>query len=153
MSGHLNKRAKFWLVSCVSIAGLLLLSFPALSETKTVNISIKTEKNQSFINLMQQAELIATESIDREFNRLSTVREVGVTISGERNGQEVPLLSTKVSRLNWQAQPTIQSWTNYFTKAAILLGFNQIPKVKPNVPNSSVDLSSAIESDPGFRDD
>lgn len=153
MSGHLNKWAKFWLVSGGSIAVLLSLNPPVLSETKIVNVSIKTEKNQSFANLMQQAESIATESIEREFQRLSTVREVGVTISGERNGQEVPLLSTKVSRLNWQAQPRIQFWTNYFTKAATLLGFNQLPKVEPTAPNSSVNLSSNIENDPGFRDD
>lgn len=153
MSGHLNKWTKFWLVSYSFIAVLLLSNLPALSETKIINIRIKTAENQNFANLMRQAESIATESIKREFNRLSTVREIGVTISGERNGQEVPLLSTKVSRSNWQAQPKIQSWTNYFTKAAILLGFNQLPKVRPNAPNSSLNLSSNIENDPGFRDD
>lgn len=153
MNGHSNKWAKFWLVNCSSIAVLISLSFPALSEQKILNISIKAEENESFTNLMQQAESIASESINREFDRLSTVEEVKVTISGERNGQEVPLLSTKVSRLNWQAQPKIQSWTNYFTKAAILLGFNQLPKVKLDTPKSSVSLNSNIESDPGFRDD
>lgn len=151
MSSHLNKWVKFWLVNCGSVAILLLLNVPALSETKIVNISVKTEENQSFANLMRQAESIATKSIDREFNRLSIVKEVKVTISGERNGQEVPLLFTNVTRLNWQAQPKVQLWTNYFTKGAILLGFNQLPIVKDNAPNSSVDLSSNIESDRGNR--
>lgn len=105
---------------------------------------------------MQQAEFTAINLIEQEFARLSTLTEVGIIVSGERDGQEVPLLSTKVSRLNWQAKPNLQSWTNYFTKAAILLGFYSPQKIKPSTPRSSVVSSSTrsiIESDPGFRDD
>ncbi len=153
MGSHLNNWTKFWLVS-FGIVILLPLNFPAFAKTKLLNISLKTAKNQSFANLMQQAELTANTLISQEFAQASPVTEVGVTINGERNGQEVPLLSARVSRTNWQAQPKIQSWTNYFTKAEILLGFNQLPKTQPNVPKSSINsIQSNIESDPGFRDD
>lgn len=101
---------------------------------------------------MQQAESTAINLIDQEFNQVSKITEVEITVSGERNGQEVPILSSRVSRTDWQAQPRIESWTKYFTKAEILLGFNLPQKIKPNLPRLSVNFSSK-QSDPGFRDD
>ena len=90
--------------------------------------------------------------IDQEFNQVSKVTEVGIIVSCDRNGQEVPILSSRVTLTNWQAQPSIESWTKYFIKAEILLGFNLPQKTKPNLPRLSVNLSSK-QSDPGFRDD
>lgn len=143
-----------YLNNCLVIGIALVLPFncPAFAETKFINISLKTGANQSFNNLMQQAESTAINSINQEFNRLSKVTEVGIIVSCDRNGQVVPILSSRVSRTNWQAQPSIESWTKYFTKAEILLGFNLPQKTKPNLPRLSVNLSSQ-QSDPGFRDD
>lgn len=134
------------------VAVFLSLSLPAFADTKILNISLKTDENQSFIDLIRQAELTAINSINQEFVRLSTVSKVGITVTGERNGQEVPLLSAKVSRLDWQAQPKIQYWANYFTRAEILLGFNSASRTEPKAPKSSLIFSSA-KNDPGFRDD
>lgn len=150
MGSHLYILIKSCLVS-FGIAVLLPLNVAAFAETKTLNISLKTDENQSFANLIQQAEFTAINFINQEFKSGSKVTKIGITVSGERNGQEVPLLSTKVSRVNWQAQPKIRSWTNYFVKAAVLLGFNQPPKPL-NMPKPSVNVSS-VEQDPGFRDD
>ena len=143
-----------YLNNCLVIGIALFLPFncPAFAETKFINISLKTGANQSFNNLMQQAESIAINLIDEEFNRVSKITEVGIIVSCDRNGQEVPILSSRVSRTNWQAQPTIASWTKYFTKAEILLGFNSPQKTTPNLPRLSVNLSSQ-QSEPGFRDD
>jgi hypothetical protein len=143
-----------YLNNCLVIGIALFLPFncPAFAETKFINISLKTGANQSFNNLMQQAESTAINSINQEFNRLSKVTEVGIIVSCDRNGQVVPILSSRVSRTNWQAQPSIESWTKYFTKAEILLGFNLPQKTKPNLPRLSVNLSFK-QSDPGFRDD
>lgn len=147
----MGKYSNNWWVSC-GIAVLLPFNYPAFAETKFVNISLKVEANQKFDILMQEAESIAINLIDKEFNRVSKITEVGVIVSGDRNGQEVPILSSRVSRTNWQAQPSIESWTKYFTTAEILLGFNLPQKTKPNVPRLSVNLSSK-QNDPGFRDD
>ncbi len=156
MGSYLKNWHKFWLASFGSVAILLLLNFPAFAEKKLLNITLKAEVNQSFPSLIKQAELAAISLIEQEFDGLSKVTEIGITVSGKRNGQEVPILTTKVSRTNWQTQPTIQSWTNYFTKAAILLGFNAPPQAQTNLPKSSVASSSNrpnLENDPGFRDD
>ncbi|MBW4663773.1 MAG: hypothetical protein KME01_06145 [Chroococcus sp. CMT-3BRIN-NPC107] len=150
MGSYLNILIKSCLMS-FGIAVLLPLNLPAFAETKILNLSLKTDENQSFASLIQQAELTAINLINQEFERSSKVTKIGIIISGERNGQEVPLLSTKVSQTNWQAQPKIQSWTNYFAKAAILLGFNPPPKLQPNLP-ISVNLSS-VERNPAVRDD
>ena len=143
-----------YLNNCLVISIALFLPFncPAFAETKFINISLKTGANQSFNNLMQQAESTAINSINQEFNRLSKITEVGIIVSCDRNGQVVSILSSRVSRTDWQAQPSIESWTKYFTKAEILLGFNSPQKTTPNLPRLSVNLSSH-QSDPGFRDD
>lgn len=147
MGKYLNN----WLVS-FGIALFLPFNSPAFAETKLLSVRLRTEGNQSFNNLMQQAELIAINSIEREFSQFSTITEVGIIVSGERNGQEVPLLSAKVSRGDWQSHPKIQFWTKYYTKAGILLGFNMPQTIKPKVTKLSPSFNS-IESDPGFRDD
>lgn len=155
MGNHLNN----WIRFCLAIFGFtaifLPLNLPACAETKLLNINLESKEDESFINLIQQAELTATKTIDQEFHRSVKITEVEVTVIGERNGQEVPLLSTKVSRLNWQAQPQIQLWTSYFTKAAILLGFNSLQQTNLDVPTSVAFSAnkSNLESDPGFRDD
>lgn len=156
MGSYLNNWSKFWLGSCGAVAILLLLNFPAFAEKKLLNITLKAEADQTFSSLMQQAEIAAISLIKQEFNELSKVTEVGITVSGKRNGQEVPMLTTKVSRTNWQTQPTIQLWTNYFTKAAILLGFNAPLQAKFNSSKSSVSSGTtrpSLENDPGFRND
>ena len=146
----MRKYLNNWWVIC-GIAVFLPFNYPAFAETKFVNITLKVEA-QKFNTLMQQAESIAINLIDQEFNRVSKITEVGIIVSCDRNGQEVPILSSRVSRTDWQAQPTIASWTKYFTKAEILLGFNLPQKTKPNLPRLSVNPSSQ-QSDPGFRDD
>ena len=156
MGSHFNNWMQFWLATFGSVVILLSPSLPALAETKLLNINLSTAENQSFADLIQQAELIATESLDRELNRLPTVTQIEIIVTGKRNGQEVPLLSTKVSRQDWQAHPSIQLWTNYLTKTGILLGFDSPSKLKNNLSNPVLGFSSNrhnLESDPGFRDD
>lgn len=146
------------LFSCLgAIATLFLFQPLAIAETKALNFQLAANSNQTFTNLMQQAQLLAVDSISQEFARQSTVTAVEVTVIGERNGQEVPLLFTKVSRLDWQTQPNVQLWTKYFPKAAVLLGFNQLPKTKPDVIRQTPIVTTSAKpvraDDPGYRDD
>jgi hypothetical protein len=59
-----------------------------------------------------------------------------VNILGDRQGQQVPLLTSRVSRSQWQQQPIIRPWTKYFATSAVLLGFNQ-PQKTPTTPGQS----------------
>lgn len=149
---------KFLVISSLSAIATLFFYQPlAIAETKSLNFKLASGNNQTFTNLMQQAETLAINSITQEFAQQSTVTEVAVTIIGERNGQEVPILFSKVSRPDWQTKPNIQMWTKYFTKAAVLLGFNQLPKTKLDaigqfpIVTTSVKPLPADDSD--LRDD
>ena len=110
----------------------ILLSNPAVAwaEEKQITYMLSSQSDRSYKALTQQAESLAEKLIEQAFAQKPQLIEVAVSIIGERNGQEVPLLATKVSRANWQANPQIQAWTQYFSASAVLLGFNQVQPPK-----------------------
>ncbi len=115
-----------------SLGMITSLSFasipPALAESKNIDYTLRAQGNQSFAALMQQAESISGNLVEQAFAQSPSVTEVCVTIVGEHNGQEVPLLFSRVSRANWHMKPKIQLWTLRSTNSAVLLGFLK-PKV------------------------
>lgn len=124
---------------------------PVKAETKQSDFTLRADGDQTFETLVQQAESLASKLIKQGFAEKSSVTEVSVTIMGERNGQEVPLLLSRVSRSSWQTEPKIQRWSVYFDRAARLLGF-----VQPQSPQNTLPSSSAkpkIKKFPVFRDD
>ena len=108
---------------------------PAAS-TQQIDVTLKTQNNQTFNQLIQQAEVQAVDLIEQEFATNPKVTEIAVNILGDRQGQQVPILSSRVSRSNWQQQPIISQWTKYFTTSAVLLGFNQ-PQKTPTTQQQS----------------
>lgn len=102
------------------------------SEISQINFTLSSQSSQTFVGLIQQAESLATSLINRGFAESPGITEISVSILGERNGQEVPLLFSRVSRSDWQRQPGIQQWTRYFNTSAVLLGF-----LKPQLQQST----------------
>lgn len=102
-----------------------------IAETKEMALTIVPETKQTFAALMQQAESMATNAIEQEFAQNSQTTEITVSILGERNGQEAPLLLTKVSRADWQKQPQLAQWTQHFNSSAVLLGFSKPQRQQP----------------------
>lgn len=138
-----------------SLSVLISLSYlncvPVLAETKV--ITLKSNSNQNFARFIKTAESLAKKSIVQEFKQ-AKVTTVNLKIIGERNGLEVPLLFTKVSRSDWQTEPKVQRWSQYFIKAAVLLGFNQPQNLNASkrvITNSSAKYN--LVEDPGYRDD
>lgn len=105
------------------------------TQSKQINFTLHITRTQSFAQLMQQAELTATKLTQQGFTENSRLDEMSVRIFGERNGQEAPLLFAKVSRFDWQKQPRIQNWSQYFTSSAILLGLLETEK-QPSAPSA-----------------
>jgi len=101
----------------------MALASSAWAEPRQEAFVLSAQSSQNFEALMQQAEFIALEFIEQSFAESPSVTEVSVMIVGEYNGQEVPLLSSRVSRSSWQAEPKLHAWTQYFGSAEILLGF------------------------------
>lgn len=110
---------------------------PSNSARQNVDVTLKTQTNQTFDELIQQAEIQAIGLIEQEFAANSRTTEIAVTILGDRQGQQVPLLFSKVSRIDWQQQPIIRQWTRYFPTSAVLLGFNQPQKTPASQAQSA----------------
>lgn len=115
-------------------------STPAWAEPNHIDFTLSSQANQTFTDLMQQAEALARDLVEQAFAQSSSLTEVSITIVGEHKGQEVPLLFSRVSRSNWQNQPSIQLWTRYASDSATLLGFK-----KPNV------VPQSVAKQPGFN--
>ena len=103
------------------------------TQSKQVDFTVNITRPQSFAELMQQAEIIAANLTRLGFKENAGLREMSVRIFGERNGQEAPLLFAKVTRFDWQKQPRIQNWSQYFTSSGVLLGLLEAEK-QPSAP-------------------
>lgn len=124
----------YWcLVGLLSIllSNLGAIAAPYLAEPRRIDYTLSSQANQTFSGLMQQAEALAENLVKQAFAQNPGLTEVSITIVGKHNGQEVPLLFSRVSRSNWQKEPRIQPWTRYASTSARLLGFS-----KPKVPQS-----------------
>lgn len=132
-------------------------STPARAQPESLNLVLSSEGMPSFASLMQQAELQTSKLIQQEFDRKPRIAEITVTVVGDRNGQQVPLLHTKVSRVDWRSQPVLSYWTRYFSNSALLLGFSSSPNGTATASQRTpVNVNTArrlIEDDPAYRDD
>ena len=140
-----------------SLAALVALSMAlsafAWAEPKQISILLRSQENQDFETLIEQAELVVGNFIQQVFAESPEITEVSVTIVGEHNGQQVPLLSSNVSRSNWQTQPNVQAWTRYFGTAESLLGFvkpQQPAATAASVPTFDPIAASLTDKEPNF---
>lgn len=69
-------------------------------------------------DLIDQAEALVTDEIGRRFSSNADLADVRVVVLGNRNGDIAPILSTSVSRADWQANPAVSAWTNYYRSYA-----------------------------------
>lgn len=120
-----------WSILGASLICWGILATPAAAELRRIDDTIRSEPEQTFETLMQQAESLATDLVNQGFAE-DNVTEVSVHILGERHGQQVPLLFSRVSRADWQKHTGIRQWTRYFRASGVLLGF-----FKPEQPNQT----------------
>lgn len=143
------------------LAGLSAIAPPVFSqiqefttqqpELQQIDLIFSPNTNQSFEDVLEQAESIASNSVEQGFAQNPEVTQIYIRIFGDIKGQVAPLLFSRVYRSDWQAEPKINRWIRYFDNSGLLLGFY----------NSSDSFSSPIpstptirpEDDPGFRDD
>lgn len=143
--------------STIFVITSLVVTIPrVLAETKELNLTLESIGNSSFETVMRQAQDLAKQSVEQEFTDNPEITEVSITILGDRNGQIVPLLRSKVSRSQWQQNPRIYQWTKYFNNSGVLLGFyNSSGSSTPQVSSERVAIPSRtkLEDDPGYRND
>ena len=136
-----------------SLAATISIAF---AETKEQNFVLNSDGTQSFNVLIQSAQELARNSIEKEFIENPHTTGVSITILSDRNGQIVPILHSKVSRSQWQRDSRLYRWTRYFGSSGVLLGF-YAPSASPppEVASGPVIVPRKLrnEKDPAFRDD
>lgn len=137
------------ILSIVMILGIYVR--PVLAQIRQIDLIVNSNSRQTFESLIEQAKTLAKTSIDQEFVEDSSVREITLTILGERNGQMVPILMVKVSRSDWQAKPSIQQWVRYLGDSEVLLGFKE-PQVSESASRTiTTDFNNGRRSISGSR--
>jgi hypothetical protein len=112
-------------------------SLSGRSSVKEVEQVINSDA-QTYLELVQQAETLATQLISRELQN-AAVQTVVVRISGDRFGSVAPILLVKVSRKDWQAKPNIRDWSRYAGQSSQqLLGYLNPPPQAPTATSSYV---------------
>lgn len=115
----------------------------ASAELAQITLSIDSTFVPTFSDLVNQAEALAEIEIYQRFQADSTISELQITVLGERNGQLVSLLSSKISRSEWQAGSDIRQSTRYFSTSSALLGYRNSDPI-------STRESTTISRNPAF---
>ncbi|MFE1747944.1 hypothetical protein [Coleofasciculus sp. H7-2] len=120
-------------------------------ELQQIDLIFSPNTNQSFEDVLEQAESIASNSVDEGFAKNPDITQIYIRIFGDIKGQVAPLLFSKVYRSDWQTEPKIDRWIRYFDNSGLLLGFYNSSDsfLPPITPTSTI----RREDDPGFRDD
>ncbi|PSN20826.1 hypothetical protein C7271_00055 [filamentous cyanobacterium CCP5] len=93
-------------------------SVQAETDYQVIEIAI-AGRSQS--DMVRQAEALARAEVMSQFSANPQLTEVHIDVLGQRHGQVAPILSTRVSRQQWQTTPQIESWTQYYGVAYALL--------------------------------
>jgi len=124
---------------------------PQTAEVRQVEFTLKADSDQTSSALIQQAELLAQGFIEQGFAQNPCPKRISVKILAERDGQEIPLLFSEVSRSDWQKQPNIQHWSKDFSTSAVLLGFLK-PSLQQSASPGVADTSNQPSASPGVAD-
>ncbi|QQE65226.1 hypothetical protein GFS31_19120 [Leptolyngbya sp. BL0902] len=107
----------------MGLAGVPLAVAPPVAEayTSRLNLFLVREENESFETFLRRSEIIARAGVQRSFDSDVLMTDVVVTIIGESQGLSMPVLAVAVSRRDWQRQPDVLSWVQYYPAARALL--------------------------------
>ncbi|MBD2260552.1 hypothetical protein [Pseudanabaena sp. FACHB-2040] len=94
---------------------------PARAETERIIIEMSVYGQMMPGDLTTQAESMASDLVSRHFSQSASSSEVEVVIVGDRHGEIVPILTTAVSRTQWQENPQVSAWTRYYNASHALL--------------------------------
>ena len=72
-------------------------------------------------DFFRRAEAMVSDEISRQFSQNPALSEIEVVVVGDRHGEIVPILTTTVSRAQWQETPLVSVWTEYYNVSYALL--------------------------------
>lgn len=112
---------RFFLAISVCVVGPLLHIQTAWAATERVVIEIPIYGQLVYSQLTAQAESMVRDSINRYFAQAGSQSAVEVVVLGDRYGEVVPILTTAVSRVEWQQNPQVSAWTQHYSASQALL--------------------------------
>lgn len=102
-------------------------------------LEVPIPEQTSYYEIMSQSEALVAEVINQRFSQSSTLSFVQIAVVGSRHGEILPLMTTTVSRSQWQSDPRVVRWTDYNSVSQSLL-------TRPTVSSSE---SSAVQPPAG----
>jgi len=133
--------------SLALLVGLGIASGTARATTQQITVSVDGASVSTFSQLMTRAEALARATVAQQFQENSNITEVQVVVLGERGGQIVSILSSQVTRSDWQTSNDLRPWTQYFTTASNLLGYTS-PSQVARRPSTSTGSASSVDARP-----
>lgn len=83
-----------------------------------IEIPIYTQTNPR--DLLEQAERLASETIARQFQQNPGRSALRVVVFGNRHGNILPILMIAVTRSQWQSNPRVNLWSQYYASGTLL---------------------------------
>lgn len=116
-------RVSLALTLALGVGGIPPVILPPAAEayTSRLNLFLVRESGESFDTFLRRSEIIARAGVQRSLDSDVLMTEAIVTIIGESQGLSVPILTVTVSRSDWQRQPDILAWVEYYPAARALL--------------------------------
>lgn len=113
---------RHFLIAAAAFFGFLCDSYqPVRAETESIVVDMSVYGQAEYGDFFRRAEAIASDEITRQFSQSPNLSEVQVMVLGDRNGQIAPILTTTVSRTQWQETPSVSVWTKYYNASYALL--------------------------------
>ncbi len=117
-----------FLLSCLSVAACFIgtVSVIGFSESALASsggpvlLDLPIYSRISREDLVNQAESMVSQEINRYFDTNPDLAEIEVVVLGSRNGDIIPVLTTTVSRIEWQQNPQVSAWTEYYSSYALI---------------------------------
>lgn len=116
-----NMIRRSFLAISICFVGPLLQIQTAWAATERVVIEIPIYGQLIYSQLTAQAESMVRDSINRYFAQADSQSAVEVVVLGDRYGEVVPILTTAVSKVQWQQNPQVSAWTQHYSASQALL--------------------------------
>jgi hypothetical protein len=105
-----------------------------LTGTKSLSLNIEADSDQNlglgFESFLQQAQTLANQAIQTEFNNSSDLQRLNITVSLSRRGMVAPILIGTIER----SQQNSQTWSRQIARSAELLGYVTISPIAKRSP-------------------
>jgi len=118
---------------------LTLFSRPALANPEAqVLLNLTLSGGMTEEEVIARAESMANSEISDRFTSNPSLTAIEITVLGNRNGDVIPIVMTSVSRADWQANPSISAWSNYYRSYALFQRHSEPPaQVAATYPRQS----------------